>query len=243
MYQPVIVKKQVNEEHFYWVNDRFTPGVTSILQDALPTPYALRQWIGDVGNEKAQAKLERAGARGSAIHNACEKLLFGGTVKLYEEFPDPTDQKCIVSFVNWMAKFQPEIVENGIEMVVASEMGYAGTLDILCKVKGELWIVDIKTSANVYDSHKLQLTAYQNAIKEMTGELPKMGILHLNHRTKIGYSFHTDLEIKGKPVTIDDFMKVLDVYLVLNGGIIPEPPMMNVYPEEITLVEKEDGKS
>jgi hypothetical protein len=235
MYKPVIEKKEVNDEHYYWVDNKFTPGVTTILQETLPTPFALRQWIGDMGNEKAEAKLERAGARGSAIHHACETLLYGGELKLHEAFPDRKDQKCIVAFVNWLAEYQPEIVENGIEQVIASQLGYAGTLDILCKIKGELWIVDIKTSANVYDSHKLQLAAYQNAVYEMIGEKPKMGILHLNHKTKKGWAFHDDLEINGKPVTIDDFMKVFELYLVLNGGRIPEPPMMTVYPEVLSL--------
>ena len=238
LYKPVIKKLEVNDEHYYFVDGEFYPSVTKILGETMPMPYALRQWIGDVGNEKAESKMNRAAARGTLIHNGCEALLRGEKIKLTEIFPNRKDQALLVAFKNWAAEYQPQVEsEHHIEMTVASVYKYAGTLDIFCTIKGEPWIIDIKTSAGVYDSHMLQVAAYRNAFHEMTGIWAKMGILHLKSTTKKGYQFVTDIEIKGKPISTDDFMKVYDLCLVLNGGKIPEPALQEEYPEYLSLAD------
>lgn len=243
LYKPVIVRKEVDDEHFYWVNGKYVPGVTRIIQEAMPMPYALRYWIGEVGNEKAEAKLKKAGERGTSIHDACEALLRGRTVHLDKEFPDRKDKKCIVAFIDWAYKIQPKIDPKYIEFTVASRHGYAGTLDLFCYIDKEPWIIDLKTSAGIYDSHMIQLTSYQHAFKEMSGIEAKMGILHLNYRTKKGWSFIDKIQIKKKPVTIDDFLKVFEVYKMINGGVIPPPPITDIYPSQVRLYdEKKEAK-
>lgn len=239
LYKPVIVKKEVDNEHYYYVNDKFTPGVTTILSETLPMPYNLRKWIGDMGNYRANEKFEQAGARGSAIHNACEMLLAGQELKLIENFPRKSDQKAIVGFINWFNDFKPEFEVTDIERVVASQKGFAGTLDLYCQLNGKPTIVDFKTSSGVHDSHKLQITAYQSAFYEMTGILPDRLVLHLNS-TKNGYSVYDEkkMVIKKKPIIIDDFMTVFAQYKMLNGGEIPEPDMIDSYPEVVKLYEE-----
>jgi len=246
LYKPVIVRKEVDDTHYYYVDDVFVPSVTKILDESLPMPFALRQWIGDIGNEKAEEKLNRAGERGTALHNACETLLAGGEINLKEDFLKSSDKKVLVGFVNWVAEFQPII--NHIEITVASQLGYAGTLDIDCDIDPEIvlkkikyktensnWIIDIKSSSAVYDSHKLQVAAYRQAKLEMTGVEANMGILHLNTRVQKGWTFHTDLRIGDKPVTTEDFMCAFNMYKMVNGGTIPEPNLVDVYPERLSL--------
>ena len=70
-YNPVIVKKEVNDKHYYFVDGKFHPGVTTILHESMPMPFALKQWIGDLGNEKASMKMNKAADRGTAIHDTC----------------------------------------------------------------------------------------------------------------------------------------------------------------------------
>lgn len=234
LYKPEIVKKVIDDTHYYYVDGVFKPSVTKILQEAMPTPFALRQWIGEVGNDKAKEKLEKAGERGTALHNACEEMLRGVEIDL-TQFPVEADKKCLVAFKNWCAEYQPEVVE--IEKVLASELGYAGTLDILCKIKGKLTIVDIKTSSSIYTEHLLQITAYQCALQEMTNELADRMILHLNPRTKKGYAVleEEDIEIEGEPVRTKDFMTVYSMYKMLNGNKIPEPKEVIDYPLTLKL--------
>ena len=241
VYTPVIVKKELNNEHYYYVDEKFCPGVTTILGQTLPMPYALRRWIGDMGNERAEKRFEAAGERGTAIHNACEMLLAGAELKLEKDFPKKKDQKAIVGFINWFNDVKPEFNVADIEMVVASQLGFAGTLDLFCKIDGEPTIVDFKTSSAVHISHKLQITAYQQAFEEMTGVKPNRLILHLN-TTKKGYSVYDEkkMVIKKTPITTDSFMTVFEQYKMLNGGEVPEPVLEDVYPEVVTLFEKEE---
>lgn len=233
LFQPEIIKKEVNDEHYYFINGTYVPSVTKILGETMPMPYALRYWIGEVGNERAQAKLEQAGDRGTAIHSACERLLNSEEISLIEEFKDNKDKKVLVGFVNWCAQYQPEVLAT--EKTVASRYGYAGTLDLYCKIAGANYIIDFKTSSAIHDSHKLQLVGYQNAVYEMTGDMAKMGILHLNSKVKAGYTFITDMKIAKKDVEIADFVKVFEVYKMLNGGTIPQPPLIDNYPETLKL--------
>lgn len=242
LYQPVIVRKEINDEHFYFVDGVFYPSVTKILSEALPTPYALRQWLGDVGNEVAQKKMEDAAKQGTLIHNACQSLILGATINLKDQFPKKIQKKMLTGFINWFAAYQPKRLTLGgltfqPEMIVASRHGYAGTMDFVCEIQGEAYIVDWKTSSGVHDSHKLQVTAYQNAFEEMYGIKPKRGILHLNAKSMLGFTFHDEdkFVIKKTNITINDFLAVMNVYKMLNGGVSPEPPLEDTYPDILKL--------
>src|SRR3990167_5325607 len=39
---------------------------------------------------------------------------------------------------------------------------YAGTIDLILKINGEIWIIDIKTSNHIQSTYKLQLSAYKH---------------------------------------------------------------------------------
>jgi hypothetical protein len=238
LYKPVIVKKVVNDEHYYYVDGKFYPSVTRILSETLPMPIALKMWLGDLGNEKAQQKLEAAASTGTAIHEACEKLMKGKEINLTIEFPEKRQKKMLVGFVNWFAKYQPKIIKGmHPELILASQHGYAGTLDLPVVINDKPYIVDIKTSKGIYDSHKLQLAAYRQAFGEMFHMDAEIAILHLNPLTKTGYSFYeTDrLTIEDSPVLTEHFLTILETYKVLHGGKIPEPPKEDEYPEVLKL--------
>lgn len=243
LYRPIIVRKEVDDSHFYFITDekgegRFFPSVTQILQDTLPMPYALKYWLGEVGGERAEQKLKQAGDRGTLLHDACERLVVGQEINLKKEFPDKRDQKVLVGVVNWFAKYQPKQLGTFTpEMTIASRKGYAGTLDFPCLIGKRPYIIDWKSSAGVYDSHILQITAYRQAFYEMTGIWCHRGIVHLNPKVKDGYSFHNDdsMKIKKKNVTTRDFLTIFKAYQMLNGGRIPEPDLVEVYPDVIKL--------
>lgn len=248
LYQPVIVRKEVDDEHYYFVDDKFYPSVTQILDVALPKGYGLLQYYGNLGVEKAEEERDKAGDRGSRIHKACETLLYGKPVKL-KDFPRK-DAAVIVAFTNWLTIFQTKVI--GIEMILASSMGYAGTLDLYCQIDPKIiyeqtklktenpnWIIDLKTSKSIHDAHKLQQVAYKGAFKEMYDIDVNNGILHLN-ATKQGWSFVVEMLGKGRyQFTEKDWRLVMAMFKMLNGGVMPEPPMVNVYPDELKLSDKE----
>jgi hypothetical protein len=141
----------------------------------------LHAWQMAVGLEKAVEVQLDSSERGTRVHKACEDLANGDdAVCMEEELP------CVVGFVNWFNKHQPEIIETEL-FVISKYYGFAGTVDLVCKIDGELWIIDLKTGST-QPSHGLQLKAYQQAYSEMTGLEGRMGVLRLTDKTKQGYS-------------------------------------------------------
>jgi hypothetical protein len=71
-------------------------------------------------------------------------------------------------------KVRPVAIE---QVVWSNEYGYAGTMDLLAEVDGELALVDYKTGKAIYEESFLQNVAYQVALAEMGHGTPKRGYI------------------------------------------------------------------
>ncbi len=163
------------------------PSPTTIL--AIRHNQGLQDWRDRVGAEEADRRGEEAMARGTRVHAAVEEELRWGEGVVY----DAEIAQHMTGFHNWREKYQPETIQ--IEAFVVSERyAFAGRVDYICRIDGELYIVDWKTSKG--DSaqwrHKakaylLQLAAYRQAYYEMTGEWAKIMVVQLTEDIKKGY--------------------------------------------------------
>lgn len=135
------------------------------------------------------ARVDRSAAdRGTAVHEWAEHFNRGDL----RDAPPELAAECS-GYASWCQKAEPEwlLVE---EMVANLGRGYAGTLDGIARIDGEVWLLDIKTSRSVEwkgrvnDDYRLQLAAY--AMAEFWGrpgdperhEMPpidRMGIVHV----------------------------------------------------------------
>jgi hypothetical protein len=180
----------VNEEHnridvwderYYQVGDNYYPSVTFIL-DAYPKGKAFEQWLKDVGNN-AKYVAQRAAESGSKVHNTIETILSGVEVEFDDSRFEEHEWAGVCKFMEFYERFQPEVV--AIETTVFSDKyQYAGTLDLLCKINGEKWLIDYKFSNAIHNSYFLQLAAYRMAIAEKNYEVDRMGILWLKANTR-----------------------------------------------------------
>ena len=166
----------------------YQPSVTYVLGEAYPMGYGLMQWKGDVGNKRAQEIMEEAGAEGTYVHNAIEELITGHTVEtaeINERFKPKSALKihrCLKAFLDWWAEVKPEIIAH--EFAVWDGRGFAGTVDLHCKIGDEEWIVDYKTSNSIQDKHRVQVAAYGAALN-----VNNRALLHLGNKTKKRWSF------------------------------------------------------
>jgi hypothetical protein len=106
----------------------------------------------------------------------------------------PEDKKVVESvaraFEAFMEDWTPEIIE--AEKVLYSKAhNYAGTCDLVCKIKDKLIVLDWKTTNvsrynpdGIYATYFAQLGAYSLAYEEMTGE--KVGELYIVNLPKDG---------------------------------------------------------
>lgn len=227
---PKIVKQEIDDSHYYFVNDEFYPGVTSILDEAAPMAYAMRQWLLKNTQESADDILADTSGFGTKMHDAYEQLLKGASLSLISEYKTRKEKKHLASFAQWFEDYKPTDLEP--EAVVASlKYKYAGTLDLVCKINGRLTLIDFKTGSGIYYAHHLQVLAYKKAWEEMYHKRIKdLYILRTGTKHKAGYEFK---KMEGKKFA--SFKNVYKTYLDLHEGVIPPPPLMNVYPDEIKL--------
>lgn len=125
---------------------------------------------------------------GSAVHHAIEHYLKTGREPVINN-----DQVLagFIAFLEWKDKHHLVSIET--EHTVYDNDGlYAGTLDLLCRLNGKVYVVDFKTTKKprgnkAYEEWAYQLAAYSKCIEGVEG----MGILRLDKET--GYPDWYDL--------------------------------------------------
>lgn len=189
-----IVQITTADERWYQIADKFYPSVTWICS-YYPKNQWFTKWVAEKGYDEAEAIKKEAGEKGSRVHHAISDILKGKVVKIDDKYADnegnepkeltAIEYEAIMSFANWVNDIQPEAL--AVDYTLVNEEGnYAGTIDMKLKIDGEIWIVDIKTSKDVYPSHELQVSAYKKA----DSECQKIAILQVGYlRNKQKYKF------------------------------------------------------
>lgn len=131
-------------EHLYTVGGVRVPSVSRILRPLTNAVY------GEIDRET----LRRAADFGTAVH-ACTELL--DLDELDEDSVTPEWMPYLNAYKRWKAATRPEILH------IEDRLGcskYAGTLDRICRINGELWVIDIKTTSSIHPHVGVQLAAY-----------------------------------------------------------------------------------
>lgn len=246
-----IIRKEIDDSHYYWIDGEFVPAVTAILDESGPVEFGLRNFWKQNSASEADKKMNDAGDFGSMMHDLYERLLNGEEIDMKKFIlPDGTlyrdvkkAQKHLMSFHDWFHSFKPDLKSIQTEFTVGSKKyQYAGTLDLACtkhigKNKVEVWIIDFKTSAGIYSNHERQVAAYKKAYEEMTNvKVSHTAILRTGSQHKCGYEF------KEVDRPFQSFLNVYKTFVDDNGGKVPNPPEVNVYPETLRLIEKRNKK-
>ena len=178
----------------------FVPSVTWIA-GYYPKGIAFYKWLAQKGWDEAEAIKTAAGDKGSKVHFAITDLLAGKEVAMDGKYLNKTSGKeeeltleeyeCLMSFVDWFKKTKPKVLANEL-VVFNEEYGYAGTIDLIAEIDGEKYIIDVKTGANIWPEHELQISAYLHGQPEKH----KLALLQLGYkRNKNGWKF-TEIEDK-----------------------------------------------
>ena len=182
-----------DEKHSYMVDGEQVPAVTKIV-DAV-SPKNLPEWAAYTGadwwlnNYDRKAKgggdeeVLYSGIRyahkeisreaqniGSDVHKWIElrirSKMNGG--QLLVEYPEDVKTP-MQNFHKWLVMAEERGIEwLGSEKKVYSKLwNYAGTIDALARINGELYVIDFKTSAKIYKEYYLQVYGYAQAVHEM----------------------------------------------------------------------------
>jgi hypothetical protein len=149
-----------------------------------PKGIGFYKWLADRGWDEAEAAKQAAGDKGSRVHLAIEKILKGEEFRIDTKVEDKgrstehdtafselsyEELLCVKSFIDWRNEVKPEVIAT--ETTVFSDIhGYAGTVDLVCRIDGIPYVIDFKTSKQVWKEYELQISAYRVALEN--GENP-----------------------------------------------------------------------
>ncbi len=201
---------------------KYYPSSTWIAQ-CYPKGLPYWRWLADKGWDQSQAIMIEAGNRGTKVHKLTEDIEKGEEIDIRtakysdsegkEDFLTPDEIEAGQSFIRFFDLVKPQVLAT--EMTIFGK-NWAGTLDSIwrvpqnvkvgynCTIQKGIWIIDKKTSKDIWPSHKIQLASYSHAdidykalgITDKEWAERKLGILQLgNKRTKEGYKF-TPIEDK-----------------------------------------------
>lgn len=134
------------------------PSVTAVL-DVISKP-GLLLWYGKNGTEECKRILKESADKGTAVHEAVERELFGdsrGWTGIAEPYKDAALSAIEKLNLRKATKLETEVT------VVNEVDGYAGTFDLLAHLPDKIVMVDWKSGNNLYPEYGVQLAAYARA--------------------------------------------------------------------------------
>lgn len=222
--------------------DTYYPSVTTILQH-MPKNKYFEAWLKDVGHNSDIIK-NKAAKEGTQVHEAAERLVLGEEVNWLDDFGKAKYSQLvwemILKFADFWKTYKPELI-GAEDFVYSDQYKYAGTADLIVKMDGEVWLLDIKTSNSLHKSYDLQLASYAKAIKEVKDiQIQRTGIIWLKASTRGPSKKQGVYQGKGWQIKqVDEieknfklFLNIYELYKLENPKV---KPLYKSYPTSIKL--------
>ncbi len=134
--------------------------------------------------EEAERQKQEAADLGKAIHSYIEQHIKGENPEM------PDDEKVlrgVIAFTNFIKEHNVEFLESE-KVVYSRQHGYVGILDIIAKINGKIYLLDIKTGNAIYEEAKMQTAAYLKAdMEERKTAYQGRAILRISKETEDEY--------------------------------------------------------
>lgn len=153
--------KQINflDERFYTLDDvNYYPSITHIL-DCYPKGSGFNQWLKDLGSN-ADSVRDRAADIGSKVHDAIRLMLSGVELDWQSDKYSLEEWLFILKFAEFWQRYHPTVLASETSLV-SPDLGYGGTVDLICLINNEVWLIDLKTANQLHNSYELQVAAYR----------------------------------------------------------------------------------
>jgi hypothetical protein len=228
---PALARTDGDGRRVYVWDGRELPSVSTLIANGIPKPF-LTRWaareaatyavdnlprLAGLPEATAVAEIKRApfnrrddaASLGDAVHAVIEGIITRPTV--LPSLPEGVRAVQVAPFISAFRQFDADYQPTWLHSeatVVSKRYGYAGTLDALCVLDGQVTILDVKTGNRVYPEVALQTAAYAGAdfIATPDGrelELPEVTAGMVLHLRPEGYRL--------LPVSID--FDVFEVFL------------------------------
>ena len=169
---------------------RIVPGVTTVL--GIINKPQLVKWANNLGLKGIDsAQYVSATARvGTLAHAMIQEHLGGTSVWERSEYaPGEIDlaENALLKFYEWEQQ-AGNVEAIMLETPLVSEIySYGGTIDFYGVIGGKRWLIDFKTSDNIYVEHLLQCAAYWKLLCEQDLPVDGVRILRIGRDPVNGY--------------------------------------------------------
>jgi hypothetical protein len=166
---------------------------------------------------------DKAADRGSSVHQAFEDYCAHGIEPNPDNYP-PSESGYVRALIRFMDEVGFEVIHAEV-MVGSARHGYAGRFDLLAvtveqtvktgprterTIPTGMGLIDLKTSKGVYQSHKLQLAGYREALEEC-------GYGRTNYEGVILARLDGTYDFQVSDANPAQFLAVLGAYKALKG--------------------------
>jgi len=170
-----------NDSRFYEDGNKTYPSVTYVLS-YYPKGRNFEDWLKKVGYA-SDFIAKKAADEGTLVHNLAESYLKGEKIELMDEDQNPKYDikiwKMFLRFVDFWETSGAELIETEV-FLYSDALNIAGTCDLVCKINGEVCVIDIKTSNHLQVTYELQSAIYARCFEECYDQkVDKVGILWL----------------------------------------------------------------
>lgn len=158
--------------HYRATDGSFVPSVTTIL-DVINKP-AIAEWANRLGlfkHVQYKEHLNSLARAGTLLHAKIEAELRGKAAPDESQYSSEEVNWAFQSWFHWSSwRRQHQIRPLALELPLVSAVhGYGGTIDCIAELDGEPCVIDWKSSIKPYESHFLQVAAYQALVREVKG--------------------------------------------------------------------------
>jgi len=196
-----------NDSRFYENGKISYPSITYVLS-YYPKGKHFEDWLKKVGYA-SDFIARKAADEGSIVHNLAEQYLLGEEIKLMDKGNPKYDLKVwkmFLRFVDFWETSGAELLETEV-FLYSDTLKIAGTCDLVCRIDGKLWVIDLKTSNNLQTTYDLQSAAYARCFEECYDEkVDNVGILWLKSSKRMP----KDGKIQGKGWELYESKRTMD---------------------------------
>lgn len=233
--------QQINfaDERFYLAKDGATyyPSVTEVLS-VYPKGYGFADWLKQVGYN-ADIIVERAAEVGSKLHATFDELISGVEVIWDGKNYTIEEWQMICKFMEFWDRYKPKVLINEVSFC-SDNLKFGGTIDLVCEINGERWLIDFKSSNAIYTSYELQVAAYAKLWNEQNPDykIQRTGILWLKALTRGEDKKGISMQGKGWQVKTFDRSYEDAFRLFLHTQAIWQEENPNYKPKNMTLPDR-----